>query len=358
MAKVLLLGGTGAIGVYLRDELLGLGHKVVVTSRVCRESHDVRFVMGNAKDISFLSQLLDEEKPDVIVDFMKYGTVEFPVFRDILLKNVKQYIFLSSYRVFANSKPLVETSPRLLDVCKDLEYLMTDEYALSKAREEDLLRDSKRRNWTIVRPAITYSKERFQFGCLEADTVCYRSLHGLPVVIPHEMLDIHATLTWGKDVAMLIGRLVLNTMAYGEEYIVATSETHTWREIAEFYKDVIGMTVVEVPLDWYCRLCNRHQVYYDRMVDRIVDNSKVLAATGVSQADFAPLSVGLRAELNQFKMRPSYRQMNVRQNALMDMVCGSRMPMSDLSFKDRIRYYRIRYPRVGSLMGKFGLEFA
>ena len=356
MAKVLLLGGTGAIGVYLQDELVNLGHVVVVTSRINRESGAVRFVQGNAKNIAFLCKLLNEEHPDVIIDFMKYGTVEFPVFRDIFLKNAQQYVFLSSYRVFANEKPLVETSARLLETCDDLEYLMTDEYALFKAREEDALRNSKKQNWTIVRPSITYSKERFQFGCLEADTVCFRALRGLPVVIPQEMLDIQATLTWGKDVAVMISRLVLNPMAYGEDFNVSTSETHSWREIAAIYQDVLGMRVVEVSLDWYCQLCNRYQVYYDRMVNRIVDNRKVLAATGMSQTDLAPLSVALREELNRFKICPVYKQMNVLQNALMDRVCGSRIPMSDLSFRDRLRYFRIRYPVVNSMMSRLNFK--
>lgn len=355
MAKVLLLGGTGAIGVYLRDELVNLGHIVIVTSRIHRELSGVRFVQGNAKNLVFLRQLLNDEHPDVIIDFMKYGTIEFPVFRDIFLKNAQQYIFLSSYRVFANETPLVETSPRLLETCEDLEYLMTDEYALFKAREEDSLRNSNARNWTIVRPSITYSKERFQFGCLEADTVCYRSLHGLPVVIPHEMLDIQATLTWGKDVAVMISRLVLNPMAFGEDFNVTTSETHSWREIAAIYQEVLGMKLVEVPLDWYSRLCNRYQVNYDRMVDRIVDNRKVLAATGMSQTDLALLSIALPEELNRFKICPIYKQMNVRQNALMDRVCGTRMPMSDLSWKERIRYCCVKHPRVGMLMNKFGV---
>ena len=357
MAKVLLLGGTGAIGIYLQDALLSLGYEVVVTSRSQRESNTVRFVLGNAKDVLFLQRVLKEEAPDAVVDFMKYGSIEFPVFRDIFLNSLTQYVFLSSYRVFANQSPLVETSTRLLDEKSDLEYLKTDEYALSKAREEDALRISKNRNWTIVRPAITFSSNRFQFGCLEADTVCYRSLHGLPIVVPHEMLDRHTTMTWGKDVATLISRLVLNPVAYGEDFNVATSETHTWREIAKIYHDTIGMQMIEVSLDWYCNLCNRYQVLYDRMFDRVVDNKKVLKATGLSQSAFTPLPISLHEELQKFMKHPIYKSMNVRQNALMDKVCRSRIPLSDLSFRECKCYCQVRYPFIGTLMKKFAAVF-
>lgn len=50
---------------------------------------------------------------------------------------------MSSSRVYADSQtPITENSPRLLDVYKEEEYLKTDEYALSKARQEDILHRS------------------------------------------------------------------------------------------------------------------------------------------------------------------------------------------------------------------------
>ncbi|MEO2263754.1 hypothetical protein [Dorea sp. YH-dor228] len=56
---------------------------------------------------------------------------------------------------------MTEESPRLLDVCRDADYLKTEEYALKKAKEEDFLKQ-KGKNWTIVRPSITYNSERLR----------------------------------------------------------------------------------------------------------------------------------------------------------------------------------------------------
>ena len=145
MKTVLLLGGTGAIGVYLKDVLVRLGFRVVVTSRAEHTDEvGVEYVLGNAKDDFFVSGLLARLKPDAIVDFMHYSTGEFKSRYKKMLSKTKQYLFLSSYRVYADESPLREDSPQLLDTLKDKDYLSTDEYALAKSRQERLLRDSGR----------------------------------------------------------------------------------------------------------------------------------------------------------------------------------------------------------------------
>ena len=118
----------------------------------------MRYLRGNAKDLSFIKSVTEQNDYDAIVDFMSYRTAEFKERYKMMLSHTGQYIFISSARVFAESKDkLREDSPRLLDVCKDEEYIKSDEYALAKAREEDLLKQSGKKNWTIVRPSITYN---------------------------------------------------------------------------------------------------------------------------------------------------------------------------------------------------------
>lgn len=167
--SILLLGGTGAMGNHLVQILNDGNHNVFVTSRRHRQNRSgVTYIQGNAHDEDFLNSVLAKVEWDVIVDFMIYGTDEFSCRVNKLLKACKQYVFLSSSRVYADSKePITEQSPRLLDVCKDEEYLKTDEYALSKAREENVLFNSEYKNWTIIRPYITYSEIRLQLGVLE-----------------------------------------------------------------------------------------------------------------------------------------------------------------------------------------------
>lgn len=354
--NVLLLGGTGAMGMYLSRRLAKSGWMVYVTTRSNRaptssegEGNRVFFLMGNAKDRPFLESALARVRPDAIVDFMTYSTIEFLDRRDFLLRHCGHYLFLSTYRVFAETVPITESSPRLLDVCTDAEYLATDEYAMTKARQENLLRDATSHNWTIIRPAITFSRNRFQFGCLEAWEVCFRSLAGLPVMMPAEMMDKQATLSWADDVARMMERLVLDRRAMAEDFNVATAEHMTWRQISEIYRKEIGMEVRECSLSDYIGVIgSRYQVMYDRMVDRVVDNRKVLSETGLSQKDLTPVSEALSRELSAFKQNPSYPVFLVSRLAKIDKILGTRIPLIGLSPNQKLEYLMVLHPLLNN----------
>ena len=344
--RILVLGGTGAMGIYLVPLLLKAGAEVFVTSRREHQSKDgLAYIIGNAHDIGFVKNCVEEIKPDAIVDFMNYKTPEFAERAGYLANASSQYMFLSSYRVFNDDVVLTEHSPRLLDTVHDVAFISSDIYPIAKARQEDILK-SVNGTWTIIRPCITYSKERFQFGCLEANTVCYRSFQNVPVVIPSAMLDKVTTMTWGGDVAEMLLRLILNPAAYNQDFNVATSESHTWREIFSYYAELIGMRVVEVSLEEYEWIIGSHyhyQVLYDRMFDRRLDNGKVLAATGLQREGFKKLRDGLDMELEWFRHNQYYSFLNIPENARMDMRCGSQIELTCLSEEDVRTYKEVRY---------------
>lgn len=342
---VLLFGGTGAIGDYLRERLAAKGVRVIVTTRRNRPSEPgIQFIRGNAHDNSFAKDVLAATRPDAVVDFMNYPTAEFAARRDFLLLGTGHYLFLSSYRVFADAMPLVESSPRLLDCIDDPEYLKTDEYALRKARSENLLRDSPSKNWTILRPSITFSKARFQLGCLEADTVVWRALHGVPVPIPSAMLNRLTSLTWAGDTARLISCLIGNTKAFGEAFNLATAESLTWRDVADIYHDTIDLETVDINIESYMPIIGRAKTLYDRMYDRVLDNTKICQAIGITQSEFANTRTTLSRELKNFVASGRLLAPNIRQNALLDRACGTRIPMKSLSRHERFIYWRTCHP--------------
>ncbi len=344
--KVLLLGGTGAMGIYLQEVLSHIGYDVYVTTRKLRQSKsNINYIQGNAQDINFIKNIYQSIKPDAVVDFMIYNTNSFKDRVSVLLQGTQHYLFLSSYRVFSEQIPLTEISPRLLDISNDKEYLKTEEYGLTKARQEDILRSSRNNNWTIIRPGITYSKERFQFGCLEADSICYRAMVGAPVVMPIEMKEKQTVLTWGKDVAKMISRLVLNPKALGEDFICASNEHKTWGQIEKIYRDTIGLKVMNCSLDDYIRLIRgRYQVIYDRMFDRVIDNTKILRVTGMMQNDITPIDIGLREELNSFMSSPHFSYIDWRKNIILDELTNTRINLNDLSINEKCNYLAARYP--------------
>lgn len=349
MSRVLLLGGTGAMGVYLRDILAKNGHDVYITTRKYRQDEGrIRYIQGNAHDLSFTKRILSEIEPDAIVDFMVYGSEEFALRHKTLLMGSKHYLFLSSYRVFNDDKIITEESPRLLDTIHDEQYLKTDEYALCKARSENCLRESGFVNWTIIRPGITYSRNRFQLGCLEANTLCCRSLLGLPVIMPSLMRRKETTLTWGRDVALMIAKLLFNPKAYGEDFNCATAEHHTWEYVSDIYRRTLGADVRDCSVEDYIKVVgNSAQVKYDRLFDRIIDNSKVLEATKLNQSDFTPLEEGLVKELECFRKSPTYQYPDVALNARMDKLLGTRIPLKGLPLESRLSYWGERNRMVG-----------
>lgn len=247
--KILVLGGTGAMGVYLVPELATMGYKVDVVSldKAYSDNEQITYIQANAKDNVYLQDLLKNQY-DAIVDFMLYSTKEFEARYEMMLDSTTHYIFFSSYRVYADSQVITEDSPRLLDASEDKAFLATEEYeySLYKARQEDILRESVFNNWTIVRPAITYSKYRYQLVTLEANVVVYRALNNLPIILPKDALSVQGTMSWAGDVAKMLAHLLLNPMALKETYTVSTAEHHTWQEIADYYKELIGLEYIPV----------------------------------------------------------------------------------------------------------------
>lgn len=306
MKTKILIIGYGAMGMYLVPELSARGYQVDVycMEQVKDSFEGVTFHQANAFEEGFLKNLLETGGYDAAVDFLMYATAEkFRKYYRLFLDNVRHYIFLSTYRIYANEEhPVKETSPRLLEVIQDPEYQATeDEYSRYKALEENVLRESGYRNFSIIRPAITYSKYRFQLVTLEAQVVIERARKGKKIILPEKAMDVQATMSWAGDVAKMIAGLLLNPAAMGETFSVCTAEHHTWREVAEYYKEITGMDYVTVDTETYYQLWAdskyaRYQLEYDRFFDRIMDNSKILTLTGLKQEELMPLKEGLRRE--------------------------------------------------------------
>lgn len=323
--RVLALGGTGAIGSHLCRLLAGRGCTVVCTTRRGgKASCGVDYVVGDAKDPVFLGGLL-EEHWDAIVDFMVWSTAEFRERYRGFLASTGQYVFTSSYRVYADVPVIREDSPRLLDVVDDDEYLATDEYALCKARCEDILFGSGSSNWTIVRPAVTYdgANGRFQLGVFELGDWIWRAEKGVPVPMPREILRKQATMTSGADVAEMISRLVGNPDARGEAFTASGSDHMAWGDVADVYAAVLPLRVVECSLPAFERQRGSvYQVRYDRMLNRVVDNSKVLAATGIDGKNLTPMREGLVRELGAFLETGRKPECSFGFQGKMDCLCG------------------------------------
>lgn len=106
---------------------------------------------------------------------------------------------------------------------------------MAKGREENLLRETGRTNWTIIRPYNTYNSNRIQLGVYEKENWLRRALAGRTIVFPKDIASKKTSLTYGPDVAGAIVQLIDNEKVYGQAFHITTDESHTWGEILEFY---------------------------------------------------------------------------------------------------------------------------
>lgn len=282
--RVLVLGGTGAIGKALIDILKEKNIEIYVTSRRnILSSKNIKYIQGNAHDVEFLKKLLDNNKYDAIVDFMVYEYYEFEKKVELFLSHTNQYVFISSARVYSNEDEYIkEETIRLLDSNVDENYLLKNEYALEKAKEENLLLNSSQKNWTIIRPYITYNDNRLQLGIYEKEQWLYRVLKGKKVAIPNQLLQHYTTLTYGGDVSTYISKLLFNPKALGEIFQIADNNIHTtWEDIYNIYHDVLQdngikfeITLMPTKYDKILPI-NIYQLYYDRYYDRIFNSNKL-----------------------------------------------------------------------------------
>ncbi len=309
--KVLVLGGTGAMGQHLVPLLASMGYGVDVVyisfEEMKSDLPNVRYIKADAKDWDFIDGLL-KNAYDGIVDFLIYPSNELVFKLPKFLDNTGHYIYFSSYRIYANEEhPIRETSPRLWDVSTDKLLRLSDDYCIYKAKGEDLLRTSKKRNFTIVRPSITYSLMRYQLVTLERHDTVGRAFTGRKALLPEQARFVQGTMTWGGDAAKMLSRLLFNEKALAETFTISTAEHHTWGEIAEYYRDICNLQVEWVDKEIYLQCISpnkytmgaRWQLDYDRLFDRIIDNSKVLAATGLEQSKLMPLYDGLKYEIGR-----------------------------------------------------------
>lgn len=319
MKKVLLIAGGGTLGTYTARELLEAGHSVDI---ICLEDkvsyhQNQKFFKGEA-DVDFLENFLEGKYYDGIVNFIHYTKLEYykPV-HPILTAHTDHLIFLSSYRVYADEQhPITESAPRLLDLIDDEVYQKEESYSLPKARCEDFLRnETDNSKWTIVRPVISFSANRFDL--VMGGNIMWCVSHDQPLYLPKSCKNLTAGLDWAGNSGKLIANLLFKDEARGEAFTISSAQNLTWGEVADIYKELIQLKVEWVELDEYfdkypaLKYENSHQGHwqfiYDRAYDRTIDNRKVLEATGLKKEDFLPIREGLRNELMIYQERLQHK---------------------------------------------------
>ena len=303
MKKVLLIAGGGTLGTYTAKELLNKGCAVDVICLEDYTSNNPKLCYYKAKaDLNYLTEFLKDKYYDGIVNFIHYYVPEMykPVHK-LLTSKTDQLIFLSSYRVYAESKqPLTEEAPFLADVVEDEEFLKSEDYAVPKAICEKFLREeSGTENWTVVRPVISFSDKRFDLVTVSGHEIIDAARSGKTVILPEAAKNLTAGLDWAGNSGKLIANLLFKKECLGEAYTVSSGQNLTWGEVADIYTRLTGVNFRWADTEEYVSTGHGgNGLFYDRLYDRAVDNTKILKATGFKNEDFTSIEDGIKIELN------------------------------------------------------------
>ena len=352
MRKILVVGGTGTMGTELVDLLAeDRETEVHVVSRSRSVSGTgVSYHKGDAMDANFMSTVLSVHY-DAIVDFMVYSPDRFKILLPPLLAATEQYVSLSSSAVIANSKnPLDENSPRFLDIVPPSE--VTGAYHFKKAQTEDILKAASSRNWTIVRPHVTFGKLRIPLCTYEMDIWLYRAVHGLPIAIPKDILSRLTTLTYCRETAWQIKQLIGNRKALGEIFQVGSDVVHTWGSVLDTCMSVLkekGFTMKTVLVDSTAIMRRIPYMESNFKCNRYFDHSfsfkKLRSVIGPSEPDFGSLRENISKCLDV--SIPIYKDMKLGMDkswlyASHDKIIGCWTPLSCFSKRGAVYYMLLR----------------
>ena len=314
MKKVLLIAGAGTLGGSTYPELVKLGYHVDVISLEDYASVTplLTFVRARA-DLDCLKRFFaDRGRYAAVVDFVHTPDIEALKPRmDLILANTDQYVYLSSYRTYSDRDAVVtESTPQWLDTTEDAKMLAEDDYAIPKARGERYLTSLGCRNWTIIRPIISFTHFRLDLVTVGAYAILHRTRAGKPIPLPAEVRDRHCGVTWGGNTGLQIAHLIGKEAALGEAFTLGIDENLTWGKVAALYEELAGAKFVWVPAEDYLSIATtnaymeRQMIYTDRILDRRVDFSKVLRVTGLDPRRFKPIREAIADELTILSERP------------------------------------------------------
>jgi nucleoside-diphosphate-sugar epimerase len=257
MADVLVLGGTGFLGVPVVSELLRAGHSVTILSRGTTKPvfpGPVQFLQGDRTNEASLNKALAGHTSDVAIDNLAFSREDVLSALKILAGKIRQYVLTSSVVVYGrqSAKPLAEDDVCLSEVPEGAAPpAFGTSTTVGKRQCELALHEqaSKKRlpfDFTVLRPAKIHGR-----GDPSPRLWWYiqRLNDGGPLVIPEESPDPLVRHIYCDDLAAAYGKVLLNRRCRNETYNLASAETVSLSTLIEIIADALGrdLRIVRVP---------------------------------------------------------------------------------------------------------------
>ncbi|WP_449416712.1 NAD-dependent epimerase/dehydratase family protein [Phormidium nigroviride] len=218
--RILMMGGTRFIGVYLTKILVAQGHEVVLFNRGKKPApvDGVQQIHGDRTDASQLKEKLSSEKFDAIFDNNGRELSDTQPLADIFKGQVKHFVYMSSAGVYLKS-----------DQLPHIEGDATDPKSrhLGKYETETYLKDAGL-PWTSIRPTYIYGPQNY--NDLEA-WFFDRIVRDRPIPIPGNGMHI-TQLGHCQDLAKAMAAVLGNEKAIGQIYNVSGDRYVTFDGLA------------------------------------------------------------------------------------------------------------------------------
>jgi nucleoside-diphosphate-sugar epimerase len=237
--RILIMGGTRFIGVYLTKLLVEQGHDVVLFNRGNKPApvEGVKQIHGDRTDASQLKEKLSQEEFDAIFDNNGRELGDTQPLAEIFKDRVKHFVYMSSAGVYRKSDqlPHVEGDP-------------IDPKSRHKGKHDtEAFLEQLGLPWTSIRPTYIYGPQNY--NDLEA-WFFDRIVRDRPIPIPGNGMHI-TQFGHCKDLAHAMSQVLGNEAAVGQIYNVSGDRYVTFDGLARACAEAAGKSPDTVQLVHY-----------------------------------------------------------------------------------------------------------
>jgi UDP-glucose 4-epimerase len=237
--RILIMGGTRFIGVYLTKILVEQGHEVVLFNRGKKPApvEGLQQIHGDRTDASQLKEKLSQEQFDAIFDNNGRELSDTQPLAEIFKDRVKHFVYMSSAGVYLKTDQLPhrEGDP-------------VDPKSRHKGKHEtEAFLAQLGLPWTSIRPTYIYGPQNY--NDLEA-WFFDRIVRDRPVPIPGNGLHI-TQFGHCKDLATAMSKVLGNDAAVGQIYNVSGDRFVTFDGLARACAEAVGKSPDAIELVHY-----------------------------------------------------------------------------------------------------------
>ena len=237
--RILVMGGTRFIGVYLTEILFEQGHEVVLFNRGNKPApiQGIRQIHGDRKDVAQLKEVLAAESFDAVFDNNGRERSDTQPLVELFNGKIQHFVYVSSAGVYAKSDqmPHVEGDP-------------VDPNSRHKGKfETEHYLDQEKVPFTSVRPVYIYGPQNYN----DVEAWFFdRIVRDRPIPIPGN--GFHMTqLGHVRDLARAMAAVLGNSQAIGQIYNISGDRYVTFDGLARACAIAAGKDPADLKLVHY-----------------------------------------------------------------------------------------------------------